>query len=447
MGAIPLPIHQTNSDNFYASALKELESLESQPLCHRIAARLLVNNCHLLHGQDETAELANTGRLTRDFVDSYAAGLALCDLERGNFVIPSECTKFREQALSRIEIAQTPRLHVSTVEIDKCLEGLAQSDSSWNTWISYRHKAVRFCEIAKSDSDKDSTIYVHKKITEIIARFSDKVQVQVEEQLQRVEQLMKRTTEAADSLLPRTESLKSQINGLDRLLNEKVMAVSKSGLEDATQLHNIVQAMLESIRQNQAQIIMEHSNSLQTVRKNVFEGVETMMATIATASSSSVRLQTQLEETALRADMVIKKQSILEESLDHLQKVSLEMFRSHSNYREELDSAHTSLMGIMGVLKGVEFSTSRIQSSLLSRKSWTWWPHIICPVASLFLGSYRLAPSIARNLLLLGLGEIAGLTISAAQDDAAIPFIHTVLPSILKTKSNDTTQTIYEYED
>ncbi len=152
--AIPLPSHRLQSDNLYAAALKELESLESQPLCHRIAARLLVNNCHLLHGHDETVELADTGRLTRDFVDSYAAGLAICDLERGSFAIPRECTKFREPTLANLEVAKTPHLHVSTIEIDKCLEGLAQSDSSWNTWISYRHKAVRFCEIAKSDNEK-----------------------------------------------------------------------------------------------------------------------------------------------------------------------------------------------------------------------------------------------------------------------------------------------------
>ncbi|KAM3440887.1 hypothetical protein NHJ13734_003097 [Beauveria thailandica] len=451
------PIYRLRSDNIYSIALQELESLESQPLCHQIAARLLVNNCHLLHGQDETVELANTGRLTRDFIDSYAAGLAICDLERGSFVIPRDCAKFREPALAKIEVGKTPHLHVSTAEIDKCLEGLAQSDSSWNTWISYRHKAVRFCEIAKSDNDKDSTIHLHKKITEIMERFSDKVQVQVEEQLRRVDQLMQRTTEAADSLLPHAETLKSQLDGLGRVLNEQLMAVSKqsalevqSGLDDATQLHNIVNVLLESIRENQVQIAIEHSNALQTVRKDTLEGVETMIATIATAASSSVRLQTQLEETELRADKVMEKQNMLEKNLDRLHKFSHEMYLSHSNHQDKLDSAHHSVMNILGALQGVESSTNRIHSTLLRGPSWSWWPHILCPVASLFLGSYRLAPSITRNLLLLGLGEIAGLTISATQaikTDTPIPFIHTSLPNFFKTTFNDTTQMIHEAHD
>ncbi len=173
--AIPLPSNRLHSDNLYTTALKELGSLETQPLCHRIAARLLVNNCHLLHGQDETAELADTGRLTRDFIDSYAASLAICDLERGSFAIPRECSKFREPALSKVEVAKTPHLHVSTVEIDKCLEGLAQSDSSWTTWISYRHKAVRFCEIAKSDNEKGAvkTLFVFGGSADLKTRLDD----------------------------------------------------------------------------------------------------------------------------------------------------------------------------------------------------------------------------------------------------------------------------------
>ncbi|KAM3484297.1 hypothetical protein MY8738_002289 [Beauveria namnaoensis] len=450
------PRYRFKSDDIYSVALQELESLESQPLCHRIAARLLVNNCHLLHGQDETVELANTGRLTRDFIDSYAAGLAICDLERGSFLIPRECAKFREPALTKIEVGKTPHLHVSTVEIDKCLEGLAQSDSSWNTWISYRHKAVRFCEVAKSDNDKDSTIHLHKKITEIMERFSEKVEVQVEEQLRRVDHLMQRTAEAADSLLPHAESLKTQLDGLGRALNEQLMTVSRSslevqsGLEDATQLHNIINVLLESIRENQVRIAIEHSNTLQTVRKDTLEGVETMIATIATAASSSVRLQTQLEETELRADKVIEKQNTLERNLDRLHKFSHEMYLSHSNHQDKLDSAHHSVMNILGALQGVESSTNRIHSTILRGPSWSWWPHILCPVASLFLGSYRLAPSIARNLLLLGLGEIAGLTISAAQaikTDTSSPFIHTLLPNIFKTTFNVTTQMIHEAHD
>lgn len=140
--------------NVYSMALSELQDLESEPLCHRNAARLLVNHCQLLEGKDDATVLTDSGRAARDFVDSYAASLAICDLERGSFRIPSTCHKFREAALSALPVPTKPELHVTTPEIDRCLEGLAQSDSAWNTWVSYRHKALRFCEAARVDNEK-----------------------------------------------------------------------------------------------------------------------------------------------------------------------------------------------------------------------------------------------------------------------------------------------------
>ena len=145
---------QSRLSNAYALALSELRELESEPLCHRNAARLLVNHCQLLEGKDEATVHTDSGRLTRDFVDSYATSLAICDLERGSFRIPSECAAFREAALANLRIPTTPKLHVQTHQIDKCLEGLAQSDSAWTTWISYRHKTLRFCDAARADNQK-----------------------------------------------------------------------------------------------------------------------------------------------------------------------------------------------------------------------------------------------------------------------------------------------------
>lgn len=142
--------------SIYAIALSELQELESEPLCHRVAARLLVSNCQLLDGKDEATVLTDSGRQLRDFIDSYAASLAICDLERGRFSIPSGCAKFRESSLSLLSPNDEPTLHVSSKEIDLCLSALGTSDSAWNTWVSYRHKALRFCEAARADNEKGS---------------------------------------------------------------------------------------------------------------------------------------------------------------------------------------------------------------------------------------------------------------------------------------------------
>ena len=138
----------------YTVALSELQDLESEPLCHRIAARLLVGNCQLLDGKNEATVFTDSGRQIRDFVDSYAASMAICDLERGRFTIPAVCDKFREPTLGQLSIDGQARLHVTSREIDHCLSGLAAENSAWSTWVSYRHKALRFCEAARADQEK-----------------------------------------------------------------------------------------------------------------------------------------------------------------------------------------------------------------------------------------------------------------------------------------------------
>ena len=151
----PDALQQTlQTENIYAVALSELQELESEPFCHRVAARLLVNNCQLVDGKDEATILTDSGRQVRDFVDSYAASLAICDLERGSFAIPAACAPFREASLSRVTVGSRPQLHVSAAEIGLCLSALAASDAAWSTWISYRHKALRFCEAARGDNEK-----------------------------------------------------------------------------------------------------------------------------------------------------------------------------------------------------------------------------------------------------------------------------------------------------
>jgi len=150
----PSEVAQANLQNILTVTLSELQELESEPLCHRVAARLLVNNCQLVDGKDDATILTDSGRQVRDFVDSYAASLAICDLERGSFKIPLECAKFREASLSQIAIRTQPQLHVSPKEIGLCLSALAASDAAWSTWISYRHKALRFCEAARGDNEK-----------------------------------------------------------------------------------------------------------------------------------------------------------------------------------------------------------------------------------------------------------------------------------------------------
>lgn len=143
--------------DIYAKALIELRGFDTKPLCHRVAARNLINNCQLLDGKGGDADLLVDGggsRQVADFVDSFSASLAICDLERAGFDTHAACTKFREDAIAKWPLPSKPRLHVTSREIGACLAALAKSDAAWTTFMSYKMKASYFCEAARSDVEK-----------------------------------------------------------------------------------------------------------------------------------------------------------------------------------------------------------------------------------------------------------------------------------------------------
>lgn len=135
-------------------ASEEIIALEGEPVCHTVAARFLSNNCQILDGKDDASILTDSGRHVRDFLESYAVSLAICDLERGNKTVPDVCSKFRESSLAQIPIHETAHLHVTSDEIQTCLSTFATSAVVWGTYISHKQNALRFCEAALSENSR-----------------------------------------------------------------------------------------------------------------------------------------------------------------------------------------------------------------------------------------------------------------------------------------------------
>ena len=138
----------------FTKAMLELKRLEEEPTCHRVAVKLLVNNCQGLEHIDENDYISNNGHLQKHHVESFAASLAICDLERGRFAVPHACNPFMSSTLYQIASDGNGKLQVSPEQVGRCLEALGQDHSHWNTWLSYRDKALLFCRAARFDIDK-----------------------------------------------------------------------------------------------------------------------------------------------------------------------------------------------------------------------------------------------------------------------------------------------------
>ncbi|KAM0251278.1 hypothetical protein ACHAQJ_008269 [Trichoderma viride] len=405
-------------------ALNELQELESEPLCHRIAARLLVNNCQLLDGRDDATILTDSGRDARDFVDSYAASLAICDLERGSFTIPSVCSKFQESTLARMSPPIKPQLHVTTAEIDDCLEGLAQSDSAWNTWVSYRHKTLRFCEAARADNEKDQNIRLHQRLTNILAKLTTQLEEDMEVRLRSLNQMFQEVETTTANLKPQMNDLKNGFNELDALLREHIVqGVQQStdfithGLDDAKNLQMLL-AMLVDVTQHQSRdLVTSHESALQEATQRITTEVDVILTALTAAVTSSTSLHREIEISQTIAAAVALRQEKIETNMKRLEGLADSLLVQHEGHQERLVHAQQTASDLVDILDSASSSATTLRTSIYNSFGWgSWWPYVFCPLTSLVVGSYGLPPSTTRNFVLISLGEMAGFGVSVAKD-------------------------------
>ncbi|KAI0152598.1 hypothetical protein GGR57DRAFT_469628 [Xylariaceae sp. FL1272] len=404
----------------YDVALNELRELESEPLCHRTAARLLVNNCQLLEGKDEATILTDSGRQIRDFVDAYAASLAICDLERGRFAIPAQCAKFQESILSRLPIHDTAFIHVTSAEIDACLSGLGTSNSAWNTWVSYRHKALRFCEAARADNQKDQNILLFQRLTKIMSSLTDNVDEMLERRTRDFEASALATEDRIHSLSPQLHKLQQGLANVDMMISHQLgqalqrsQGIAESNLESAASLGRMLQMILKGVLDGHAESSAIHEQSLQLMRREAAAEVEIMMNTMAAAVTVTSALQEQLENSHTRAAEMQSKQTSLEEGMERLVHISSHLASDYNVHTGLLHSAQNMTEEILYVLGDTAASAASVGDLLGHRSSLSWWPYIWCPAATLVMGSYGLPPSFLRNLALFAMGEIGGFMVSS----------------------------------
>jgi hypothetical protein len=142
----------------WAQAISELQELKKKPSCNRLAASMLMNDCQLLEGVDGPKDPRITtgieGRL-EDYINGYAASLAICDIEAAQGPVPEACEPFRETALLKFtERRSSDKLHVSKAQIDLCMHGLINVPTSWTSWTSSRDRATLFCRASRIDIEK-----------------------------------------------------------------------------------------------------------------------------------------------------------------------------------------------------------------------------------------------------------------------------------------------------
>ncbi|KAL1880583.1 hypothetical protein VTK73DRAFT_5388 [Phialemonium thermophilum] len=411
----------------YAIALTELQELESEPLCHRVAARLLVNNCQLLDGKDEATVLTDSGSQLRDFIDSYAASLAICDLERGRFAIPAECCEFRDTALSRVSISSEATLHVTSEDIDRCLSALGTSDAAWNTWVSYRHKALRFCEAARIDNERAQSVLLYQRLTKILAKLANGVETDLRNRMSGLDTQVRQATENVERMGPHIDRLRQNLADIEDFLSgdlkQRLQSSSdavKGGMDQAIDLEQLLTALVKSALESSSKMAAyheQHERSLMSTSKRVDNEVGVLVGVITTAIASSTTLQNQIDVSRQQAAQLSTTQQFIEEGLKRLSTISDQLSSRYDRHLHLLNEAQNMTESVLDALEEAVAAATGLNQVFLGLPQFgRWWPHVAFPITTLVLGSYAIAPSVLRNLTLIAFGEFLGVFYSSREE-------------------------------
>jgi len=95
------------------------------------------------------------------------------------------------------------------------------------------------------------------------------------------------------------------------------------------------------------------------------------------------------------------------QNLDSMLSLAEGLSSQHSQHQRHLDQSKATSEAILGALHRAEDTAGALQNSFMGR----WghfgiWPYVVCPTATLMMGSYGLPPSILRNVGLIAMGTL-----------------------------------------
>lgn len=143
----------TRKPNLYSKAVVELKQLEDKPLCHRMAAYLLMNTCRTLPDNDQTSEFTMS-QIQQNNIHSFALALAICDIEEVHSEVPKPCLALSSTAMQQVIDNGKDTLFVAPNQVQECLTSLSKNSIQWSTWLHRRNPALLLCRAASIDMDK-----------------------------------------------------------------------------------------------------------------------------------------------------------------------------------------------------------------------------------------------------------------------------------------------------
>jgi hypothetical protein len=161
-----------NQDTIFKEAIQLLDSLNSSPSCHRIAATRLVVSCQAFSGGKDRTHTDSPE--TMDLVRSvYAARLAICEIEGAGAAIPPSCLpvtaspppqKGRFGFVSRHKSSDNVSDEMPREVLEGCLRTLESRPQWWTSYSNSRQNALVICQASRIETEKEELLDLHRSI-------------------------------------------------------------------------------------------------------------------------------------------------------------------------------------------------------------------------------------------------------------------------------------------
>ncbi|KAG4032619.1 hypothetical protein MFRU_006g00890 [Monilinia fructicola] len=419
---------RSRTNELYSSAMLELKRLEEEPICHRVAAQLLMSNCEGLEDISQKEYDFYSGRVQRHYVESLAASLAICDMERSSMVVPDACESFRLPALLHASQEAEGKLQISQNEVGACLKGLGKDPSHWLSWTSYRDNCLLICQAARSDIDKDQSILLHKKLVEIMSQFA----ADLENDLHDLKRNMADHVKAADSyfegVMTKAEALKTKVEDAFEVISSEAVDVAsalRSILGSTGDIQRVMKNVVDTVLQSNAEMAAAQEHALMATSGTAKSKLEVINALAGNAESSFERLTHAIDLLIPVITSMSDRQDTLDQRFEALAHVVVNMTTLIENHSENLEQASFTATGIRESLgKAAEAANSWNGIINMGEPFFDNALRILFPPVTLFFGSHGLPPSLFRNFgLFVGGWAVAEITIQLRQIEHWIPRI------------------------
>jgi hypothetical protein len=210
---VDLTITNSRNPELYNKAILELKRLEEEPMCHRLAAHLLMNTCRGLQDINEQTLQSTKSKMQRNHVESFAAALTLCDMEGVNWEIPHSCSPLSSKAMHRTIQDKQNTLVVPQDQVQACLTTLSKDHRHWMTWLHRRDSALLFCRAASIDMDKDQMFESQKMLINIMADFAKDLDFELTSMRRRMQEETRERDQFFQGVMENASQMKTRFQG------------------------------------------------------------------------------------------------------------------------------------------------------------------------------------------------------------------------------------------